>query len=406
MIPRVATLHYDPDTGAPTAAGRARKHSRRLSENQLELRRTNSIGRTTVDPSNRLPTEFRTLSIHVTETQGKDVAVAKKSSVVRELADLDWHKLSVEEVAQRLGVAISAGLDSPMVQRRTQQNGPNTISPPPRRTFRKILGYIFGGFGSLLLVASIICFISWKPLGEPNPAPANLALAVVLLIVILIQAIFNAWQDWSTSRVMASISGMLPAETLVQRDGSRKAVPASQLVTGDVIYIQLGNKLPADVRFIETSGDLKFDRAVLTGESEAITATLDCTDDNFLESKNVGLQGTHCTSGNGMAIVIQTGDNTVFGRIAKLSSASTGSLTTLQREILRFVLIIGALALFTAIIVIILWGAWLRVDYPNYLSVPGMLVDVISVLVAFIPEGLPGRSISNKCCSSNLFQFA
>jgi sodium/potassium-transporting ATPase subunit alpha len=103
-------------------------------------------------------------------------------------------------------------LDSAQAQRRLATSGPNALSPPPSRTFRKVLEWIFGGFGSLLLAASIVChsifliyasllisfpqvcFIAWKPLGEPNPAPANLALAVVLLIVLLLNAVFNMWQ--------------------------------------------------------------------------------------------------------------------------------------------------------------------------------------------------------------------
>jgi sodium/potassium-transporting ATPase subunit alpha len=130
---------------------------------------------------------------------------------------------------------------------------------------------------------------------------------------------------------MASITGMIPAESLVLRDGHQKSVPASELVVGDIIYVSLGNKCPADFRLIQCSGDLKFDRSVLTGESEPIAATTENTDPNFMESRNIGMQGTHVVSGNGVGVVIQSGDNTVFGRIAKLSSSGHGGLTTLQK---------------------------------------------------------------------------
>ena len=105
-----------------------------------------------------------------------------------------------------------------------------------------------------------------KPLGEPAPQASNLALAVVLLVVIFLQAIFNAWQDFSTSRVMSSIKGMLPADVVVLRDGKQLTVPAAALVPGDVVQISLGQKVPADVKLIDVSGDLRFDRSVLTGE--------------------------------------------------------------------------------------------------------------------------------------------
>ena len=107
--------------------------------------------------------------------------------------------------------------------------------------------------------------MSWKPLGDP-PAQANLALAIVLLAVFFIQAAFNAWQDWSSSRVMASITTMLPDSCLILRDGARATVIASDIVPGDILYIKAGNKLPADVRFLEISSDAKFDRSILTGK--------------------------------------------------------------------------------------------------------------------------------------------
>jgi sodium/potassium-transporting ATPase subunit alpha len=110
-----------------------------------------------------------------------------------------------------------------------------------------------------------LVFVSWKPLGDP-PAVANLALAIVLLAVFFIQAAFNAWQDWSSSRVMASISTMLPDDCLMLRDGTQVTVIASEIVPGDILFIKSGNKLPADVRFVEVSSDAKFDRSILTGK--------------------------------------------------------------------------------------------------------------------------------------------
>jgi len=103
-------------------------------------------------------------------------------------------------------------------------------------------------------------------LGNPNPQASNLALAVVLLVVVVLQAIFNAWQDFSTSRVMASIQEMLPDDVVVLRDGAETTLPAAALVPGDIVQLSLGQKVPADVKLIDVSGDLRFDRSVLTGE--------------------------------------------------------------------------------------------------------------------------------------------
>lgn len=107
-------------------------------------------------------------------------------------------------------------------------------------------------------------FVSWKPLGNP-PAQANLALAIVLLAVFVIQAAFNAWQDWSSSRVMASITTMLPESCLLMRNDHQCTASADDIVPGDIVFIKSGNKLPADMRFIEVSSDANFDRSILTG---------------------------------------------------------------------------------------------------------------------------------------------
>lgn len=198
--------------------------------------------------------------------------------------ELDWHKISIDEVYRRLSTSPTQGLSQEQVQRRIQEYGSNSLTPPPNRWWLKCLSYFFGGFGSILLVASVLVFVAWKPLGDP-PAVANLALAIVLAIVFFIQAAFNFWQgrnheqaekhmltcftDWSTSRVMSSIKNLLPDECIVVRDGQQQNITGTEIVPGDMLRIKLGDKLPADVRFVQVSPDAKFDRSVLTGEFEA-----------------------------------------------------------------------------------------------------------------------------------------
>ena len=83
------------------------------------------------------------------------------SARLTELGDLDWHTLAAEEVVQRLSSSPNVGLDDAQVQRKMKEHGPNQISPPPKNLFKKIVKYVLGGFGPILLVASIICFIAW-----------------------------------------------------------------------------------------------------------------------------------------------------------------------------------------------------------------------------------------------------
>lgn len=183
---------------------------------------------------------------------------------ITDLGDLEWHTLEIDELCRRLSVDTNGGLSNDQIKRRIEMYGRNKMTPPRSGMFGKVMGYFFGGFGSILVGAGILVFIAWKPLGKP-PSPANLALACVLIAVWLIQAAFNAWQDFSTSRVMASIGTMLPDECMVIRNGSHASVSALDLVPGDIVVVKQGNKLPADIRLVEVSSDAMFDRSILTG---------------------------------------------------------------------------------------------------------------------------------------------
>jgi sodium/potassium-transporting ATPase subunit alpha len=102
--------------------------------------------------------------------------------------------LSTEEVCQRLSTTVQRGLEDVQVVRKRTEAGKNEHSPPPSHLFRRIVFYVFGGFGTLLITAGILCCIAWKPLGQPAPQISNLALGIVLFIVAALQAFFNAWQ--------------------------------------------------------------------------------------------------------------------------------------------------------------------------------------------------------------------
>lgn len=198
-------------------------------------------------------------------SQRKDQWLTWSQLAITDLADLEWHTISTKDLVQRLNTSLKDGLSNDQVKDRLQRYGKNAPSPPQTHRFKTIMGYFFKGFGSILLIASILVFIAWKPLGDP-PAIANLALAIVLLAVFFIQAGFNMWQDWSSSRVMSSIANMLPEECQVVRDSAQMTLFAADLVPGDVLLVKAGNKLPADIRLTQVSSDVKFDRSILTGK--------------------------------------------------------------------------------------------------------------------------------------------
>ncbi|RSL75605.1 hypothetical protein CEP52_017839, partial [Fusarium oligoseptatum] len=184
--------------------------------------------------------------------------------------------------------------------------GDNTVSPIPNRIAKRILGYLFKGFGTVLFVATILAFTAWR-IGQPR-APADLALAIALLAVFHIQAGFNVWQDWSSRREMASMMRMLPEYCKVLRDGANCNIPVDQIVPGDILFIETGDRLPADIRFTEVSPSAKFDRSL----SMPLHAAVTTTDNSYLEANNIGLQGTYCVSGKSTGVVVATGDNTIL----------------------------------------------------------------------------------------------
>lgn len=130
-------------------------------------------------------------------------------------------------------------------------------------------------------------------------------------------------------------------------------------------------------------------RLTVSGESEEVAGTVDSKETNFLESHNIALLGTHVCNGTATAVVVLTGARTVMGRINKLTNSSDEQKTNLQKEITRFVIIIICLTVTLVMIMLITWLAWLRVDHYDFLNTTGILVDLMSLVVAFIPEGMP-----------------
>jgi sodium/potassium-transporting ATPase subunit alpha len=379
--------------------------------------------RSFIDPAIALPPAFRTVSFGIDDNrrslaidrplkeqldkkkrkQKKERKTPAKAAEI-EFGKTDYHTAPIDELMTRFSTSRSDGLSNNAFQQKLKTVGRNVPSAPPSQWFKKTLGYLFGGFGAILFISSILVFIAWRPLGDPNPQIANLALAIVLALVWVIQAAFSFWQDFSSSRVMASITKMLPDECIVLRDGQQVKVDGRDIVPGDILRITIGNKLPADVRFFEVSSDVRFDRSILTGEAAPLLGSVESTDDNYLETACIGLAGTHCVSGSAWGLILDTGDRTVFGRIAKLTSTPKTGMTPLQKEILYFVALIVCLMLTMVVLVIAVWAGWLRKDHPDYISVANLIVSCVSIAVAFIPEGLPIAVTASLTITANIMR--
>jgi sodium/potassium-transporting ATPase subunit alpha len=181
-------------------------------------------------------------------------------------------------------------------------------------------------------------------------------------------------------------------------------IPAQNLVLGDIVRVSIGNRIPADIRVIESQG-LKVDNSSLTGEAEPQARSPDFTHENPLETKNIAFFSTYAVEGNGKGLVIKTGDSTAMGRIASLASGLSQDDTHLAEEIRHFIHIVTVVAFFFGILFFIIM---LSIGY----SVLNAIVFLIGVVVANVPEGLiacvtvclalTAKKMAKKNCLGNL----
>ncbi|KAI0687168.1 calcium ATPase transmembrane domain M-containing protein [Cytidiella melzeri] len=329
---------------------------------------------------------YRTLSIQA-EHAG-DATAKRDKDPANAIRHIDAHLLNPDEILNRYSTSLKVGLDSASAARRAKL-GKNSISSPPTHYWKKAVNYVFGGFNFLMWIAFIVTILSYQPLGGADPAAFNLGVAVLLLLVIVISATFYAWVDWHASRIMHSIKSLIAQEATVIRDGQHQTIPSSDVVVGDVVHLTIGNRVPADMRIIEASSDVRFDRSLLTGESDMIPGAVDATSNNVLETRNLALTSTFVVQGNCTGVVFAIGDKTVMGRIVAMSGETKFKLTTVQREVWFFTKIISTLALSLFIISIIIWAAWLRKSFPGFETASGAIINSIGCLTAFVPQGLP-----------------
>eukprot|EP00842_Homolaphlyctis_polyrhiza_P006183 jgi/Hompol1/6566/HPOL_001313-RA len=228
---------------------------------------------------------FRTLSIQQTENRPKPRnAPRDPADAIREIS---VHMLRTQDVFTKYSTHPTLGLEKAAVARKTA--GKNKISPVPTNYALQFATYLFGGFNFLLWIAGIVIILSWKPLGEPNPQAVNLYLAILIFLIIFISTGFYAVVDFSANSTMKSIVELMASSATVIRDGVQQDIPAADVVVGDVVVLSLGQRVPADLRLVSASPDLKFDRSLMTGESDPIAASIDPTDSNPLQSRNLAL---------------------------------------------------------------------------------------------------------------------
>ncbi|MEW6601039.1 MAG: HAD-IC family P-type ATPase, partial [Nitrospirota bacterium] len=251
----------------------------------------------------------------------------------------DEHKILLDELYRRVDSS-PLGLSPQEVTKRRLSYGLNVLEEKKEvPVIIKFGRHLFDFFGMLLWTGSALAFVS----DYLAPGEGNFYIGVALAAVVVLNAVFTFIQEYQSEKIMESFKKMMPVRVEALRDGSRQEVAAAELVPGDIIYLQEGNKIPADARLIQQNA-LKVDHSSLTGESEPQLRSLVCTHDNIFESRNMVFSGTLVQSGNGTAVVFGTGMDTQIGRIAQLTERTETVDSPLRKELNHFIRIISAIA--------------------------------------------------------------
>ncbi|EPY88987.1 sodium/potassium-transporting ATPase subunit alpha-2 precursor, partial [Camelus ferus] len=208
----------------------------------------------------------------------------------------------------------------------------------------------------------------------------KLYLGIVLAVVVVITGCFSYYQEAKSSKIMESFKNLVPQQALVIRGGEKMQIHVQDVVVGDLVEVKGGDRIPADIRLISSQG-CKVDNSSLTGESEPQSRSPDFTNENPLETQNICFFSTNCVEGTARGIVIATGDSTVMGRIASLTSGLAVGQTPIAVEIEHFIHLITAVAIFLGVIFfglsLILGYTWLEA-----------VIFLTGIIVANVPEGL------------------
>lgn len=290
-----------------------------------------------------------------------------------EILDIAWHVLSSDEALSELG-ATANGLNSEEAGVRLQQFGPNQLPPAAKRS---ALARLAAQFNNLIIYVLLVAGLVTAALGHWVDTG-------VIVGVVVINALIGFIQEGKAEEALEAVRNMLSAQAVVLRDGQRMTLAAEKLIPGDIVFVQSGDRVPADLRMLRAK-ELRIDEAILTGESMPVKKHTDPLDEKLAlgDRRNLAFSGTLVTSGQGTGLVVATGTATEIGRISSLLAKVQTLTTPLLRQLDRFGrLLTGAILAIAALT--FLFGVLIR-DY----NAGEMFLAVVGLAVAAIPEGLP-----------------
>ena len=288
------------------------------------------------------------------------------------------YQLTKDEIKQQYGLAkFSTGLSKQEAQDRLQKNGPNVleVKPTPKwkiflRQFNNIVIYI-------LLVATALTIM----IGHYTDA-------IVIAAVVLLNSLIGYFQETSAANALAKIKGMMAPRATVYRDDQRQDIDAADLVAGDVVFLEAGDNVPADLRIV-SADNLRIEESALTGETNSVIKTdTALPDDNvpLADRVNMAYASTMVTSGSGIGVVVATAENTEIGKISQEVAHIKQKKTPLTQEIDHVGKVVSYITI-TASVIVFIVGFILQIY-----SLPALALAIVAMLVGSIPEGLPATT--------------
>ena len=315
-----------------------------------------------------------------------------------------WHALSIEETARRLGTDLRRGLSADQVAERQEKFGPNELAERPRPGFLARLWAQLNDFLVMILIVSAIisAFIGWNEYRKSGEMTEFID-AIAIMTIVTLNAILGLVQEGRAEQALDALKKMAAPTATVIRDGHQEIIPASELVPGDLVVLETGNYVPADVRLVE-SVNLRIEEASLTGESVPVEKDANYIapeDADLGDRRNCGYMSTTVTYGRGKGIVVAIGMQTEIGKIAEMIQEAEEEPTPLQIKLAQLGKWLGIASLVICGIVGIIGvvrdtdlslivneglGAYFTQSLDTLIE---MFMVAVSLAIAAVPEGLP-----------------
>ena len=317
----------------------------------------------------------------------------KKQVVTEVVEEIPWHNMKTKEILKKLG-SDEKGLWEGDVVSKLEIHGPNKITITERFKILKMIMEQFTEFLVLLLIGAGIISLAF---GIRNSSPGHLGEeiydAIAIFAIVIINAIIGFVQEYRSNQALEKLKEYFEQDVLVIREGKEQMIHASDLVPGDILLLEVGEKIPADCRLFEAN-NFKVDEAPLTGESRPITKSLDLVpaDARTHDKKNMIFSGCTCVYGRGKAIVVSTGMKTEMGKIAELTQVKH-EMTPLQKGLDRFGKVLGIIILAICAVVMVVEILTKHADVTYAVAAFEGFETAIALAISAVPEGLPAAIV-------------